>query len=208
MRETESDNSFRRGDSMNRVMLGLATAAFGVMASTAAAQNTMGGGVGGGFVGFGVLGGANFPISDLGNGVNTGFNVGGLLDFSVPVFPVGLRADVTYNQFSLKGPVPGKFKAIGGDLNALIKVPMDVGFSPYLTGGVGFYNLRTSFETATPGQTLNTASQNKFALNGGAGIQFNLGGLATFVEGRYMYIFTDNGRTTYFPVSVGVMFHP
>lgn len=196
---------------MKRVILGMATVAFGVMASTAAAQNTMGSmsGVGStGGVGIGIMGGADFPTGDFANAVKTGFNIGGLVDFTVPMIPIGLRADVTYNQASFKNGVPAKSKIFGGDLNAMFKVPMDVGFSPYLTGGVGFYNLRVTSDDATLGQTLDTGSQNKFALNGGGGVQFNLGGLAAFVEARYLYIFTDNSRTAMIPVSVGLMFRP
>jgi hypothetical protein len=49
-------------------------------------------------------------------------------------------------------------------------------------------------------------TQTKFMANVGAGIDFDLGGTALFVEAKYTWIFTTDEKSTYFPVTVGLTF--
>lgn len=199
---------------MMRKMMGVGVLAFGALASTASAQSGMMTPAPAG-PSFGVLGGATFPVGDLRTAANTGYNVGGLVNFLLPPFPLGLRADVMYHRINYKA-ADTYLGLLGGDLNALFTVPMEGMVSPYLTGGVGFYHITFSSGSGSPlGSYSNT--ENKFALNGGAGLKFNLSGISTFVEARYLYLFTDQGgtpgvpgnsRLSMIPVSVGITFTP
>jgi opacity protein-like surface antigen len=49
-------------------------------------------------------------------------------------------------------------------------------------------------------------SETKFGLNGGAGIEFGLSGLATFVEARFHSVFTEDSKTNFVPISFGIKF--
>lgn len=191
---------------MMRKMMGAGVLAFGLMASAAAAQTGSMATTAPAGPSFGVFGGATIPIGDLSDGAKTGFNVGGLVNFTIPPFPLGLRADVSYQRLNLKNGLDGNYSLFGGDLNALFTVPLEGTVTPYLTGGVGFYRITTDVTVTGLGSGSN--SQNKFALNGGGGLQFNLSGISTFVEARYLYIFTDVTKTSMIPISVGITFHP
>ncbi|MGI8499234.1 MAG: outer membrane protein [Gemmatimonadaceae bacterium] len=157
-------------------------------------------------VAFGVVGGATLPSGDLSDGAKTGWHAGGAVQFSVPMIPLGLKADVVYHRLGLDDSISdiegttftftGKLSMITGTLNGMFLVPMVPGGmgKPYLIAGVGAYNLRTSAEcTGDCMGFTGTISDNttKFGLNGGAGVQFGLAGLSTFVEARYHHIFTD-----------------
>ena len=181
----------------------------------------------------GVSGGITFPTSDAiddGQGFSTklksGYNVAGHLGFQVPMFPLGLRADVGYNKFDGKdlnfdgGNLKFDQGIFSGTLNAIIKPASLLPAKPYVIGGVGMYRVKLDGDATLLG-TSGSGSQSKtsFGLNGGAGINFSLGALSTFVEARYHYVFNDQKcgdtssdsclprkATTFVPVSFGIMF--
>ena len=56
-----------------------------------------------------------------------------------------------------------------------------------------------------------SVTKSGFGLNGGIGFRFPLGGMSTFLEGRYHYIMTKDDNqgvpnTAFIPISFGVMF--
>jgi hypothetical protein len=182
-------------------------------------------------VAFGVFGGASVATGELKNASGTGFHGGGVVQFAVGMIPFGLRADVAYHRFGSKSDPSTGVKVtnsiINGTLNGLFMVPMDAGGSvkPYVLAGVGVYNLRGKLDCGSSGCGEFggdvTSSATKFGINGGAGVQFVMAGLSTFLEARYHYIFSAYGNTTnsvygsgsgsnsgagFIPISVGIMF--
>ena len=98
---------------------------------------------------------------------------------------------------------------LGVTLNALAKAPLNKNVAPYVTAGVGVYSVKASdFSLTYQGQPIpegNSAvpSETKIGYNGGVGIDFTLGLLGLYVEGKYVTIRTDNS-TNHFPVTVGL----
>jgi hypothetical protein len=169
----------------------LAASAMALCATVASAQARP--------VSLGVTGGASVPTGDRGDGLQTGFNVGGLLEVAPAVSPVGLRLEGGYHRFDYSGGVNGNDRLITGIANGVVKFPGSVA-RPYLIGGVGAYNLG--------GETNGTSrdSETNIGLNGGVGIDIPLSGIATFVEARYHTVFRDDRNFTMLPISVGIRF--
>ena len=143
----------------------------------------------------GLAAGANFPTGDLSKGTNAGYNVQGSLGLSVPTAPVGFRADVLFSQLGLKSPGTGNYNILGVNGNATVGIPIDIGFSPYLIGGVGYYRVSVA-----------SFNENKVGVNGGIGTRFGLAGFSTFAELRYHNIFTAGASTQFIPLTFGLMF--
>jgi opacity protein-like surface antigen len=160
---------------------------------------------------FGVMGGVSIPVSDFSDGAKTGWNAGALLNFGMANSPLGFRVDGQWHEFKAKGDIGAKFRVIDGTADVVFNFG---GVSPlkvYLIGGGGVYNFHTSFDDSS----LSSDSETKFGLNGGAGVKFQLGSLATFVEGRYHYVFlhgsdfennSSNPKLQMIPISVGITF--
>lgn len=169
-------------------------------------------------ISFGISGGAAVPTGDLSNGtsngssgVNTGYNVTGSLAFALPVIPFGIRADAAYNQFGTKNLVFPDFVNSGyynSDVRALaftanLVFPLRLQATvlrPYLIGGLGLYNVRTS------PFGVGSSSQNNFGFNLGSGLTIPLTGFNTFIEARYHHANQDRGSVSFVPITVGVMF--
>ncbi len=212
-------------------MIRVGAVALGLVASTAMAQAQGTTTTSGNPVAFGVFGGASVATGELKNASGTGFHVGGAAQFAVGMIPFGLRADVAYNRFGSKSDPSTGVKVtnsiIDGTLNGMFMVPMDAAgsFKPYVLAGVGVYNLRGKLDCSGSGCGEFggdvTSTTTKFGVNGGAGVQFLMAGLSTFLEARYHYIFSAYGNTTnsiygsgsgsnsgagFIPISVGIMF--
>jgi opacity protein-like surface antigen len=186
-------------------------------------------------VGFGILGGATFPVGDYNDVAPAGFNIGGFADFGRRLGPLGIRLDVLYHGFGDKNLIStggdateltlsNKYSMVTGTLNAMLGIPLnDSPVRPYLTGGVGGYYVRNSPKCSGTGcgalLSLDEESTTKFGLNGGAGIEFGLGGTAAFLESRFHHVFDGTPRLNCIgdagcnraslqivPVSLGVRF--
>ncbi len=192
-----------------------------ILASTSRAQMAAHSTAGNGLH-FGVVGGVTIPSGDFGDGVNAGYHVGGLIDFSLPMVPFGLRADVLYHRNNVKSSLlqgtdaKAHSSLLGGTLNGLFILPLSsaTGIRPYLTAGVGLYNVKVTAEGSGTGGGSLSDDATKFALNGGGGIRFTLGSLSTFVEVRYVSVLSENAKlfgeqidskTNFIPISFGVM---
>jgi hypothetical protein len=149
---------------------------------------------------FGIAAGAAIPVSDLSNGVNTGFNVTGILGFQPTMIPLGVRVDAAYNHFSAKGGGGNAhFTSVTGNL--VYKMPSP-SFSPYLIGGAGWY------QAAVTVTGFGTLSENHFGWNAGGGISMPLSGFETFLEARYNQVQMSSGVPSqkFIPIVFGVMF--
>ncbi len=169
-------------------------------------------------ISIGVSGGVSVPTGDLANGdgrltgVNTGYNITGSLGVALPVVPFSLRADVAYNGFGTKNltfaqgsPVTGPYNAdvriLGFTANVIfpIHIPVPV-VRPYLIGGGGVYNVRTSPTTGS------STSQSNFGFNIGAGVSVPFILFDGFIEARYHDVSQNHADLSFVPITVGVMF--
>jgi outer membrane protein with beta-barrel domain len=162
-------------------------------------------------IGFG--GGMSVPVSDAQNAFKNGFHGTAMVQWEAPVLPVALRGSVGYSQLDIKSAVTGasdKAKILSGLANVSYAFPVGP-VKPYIIAGVGAFNIKTDVGgTSSPSST-------KFGIDGGAGMQFKLGGVAGFVEGKVENIFTDQGlssaigstqefKTLIIPVTFGILF--
>ena len=186
---------------MMRVRMIASAAALGLaaMTSTASAQDSDMARSG---VQFGIMGGVAFATGDDTDGLGTGYNIAGVVGFNPAMFPFGMRLDVAYTSLPFDTDdtgAEGDVKVIGGWLNALLKFPA-TSVSPYVLAAPGVANIKADVEN------FDSESETKFAAQFGGGIMLNLSGLATNLEAKYVTIFTENDRSSYIPITVGIMF--
>jgi opacity protein-like surface antigen len=158
---------------------------------------------------FGFGGGMSVPISDAKTAFKNGIHGKGMVMWSPPVLPLALRGSVGYSRFDLKSLAPG-VDGTGSILSGLANV--SYGFpvgpvKPYIIAGVGAFNMKATVAGASG------PSETKFGVDGGAGVEFKLGGISAFIEGKVENIFTDQGvssalasKTLIVPVTFGIFF--
>ncbi|MFL5584526.1 MAG: outer membrane beta-barrel protein [Gemmatimonadaceae bacterium] len=147
----------------------------------------------------GASGGVAFPLSDLGDGTNTGFNVAVAVGYKPLYLPIGIRAEAAYNQFNFEGG-GGNINIPAFTGNLTYELPT-MGFRPYAIGGVGLYRTTVDIDGA------GSDSENHFGFNIGGGFKIPLTtSFETFVEARYNHVSMDGGTFAFVPVTVGIMF--
>ena len=159
-------------------------------------------------VSLGLGGGIVVPSGDLADGNSTGWSGTAQLRVKPPVSPVGLQIDAFYTRFGLDG-VNGHSRMIGGTADALFAFPGASMARPYLLGGIGVYNGKTTIDGFG-----SSVASTKFGANAGAGFDFGLGKTKLFAEARFHAIFkgvtdatTLEEKTAYMiPLTVGVRF--
>ena len=178
---------------MKRTVFGVVAAALVLAGSAQVAQAQLA-------MSFGIAAGASIPTGDFGDAFGTGFHGMATLGFTPPALPFGVRIDGMYN--SLDGSSDGVFsestaKILAFSGNAIFAFPGMVA-SPYLIGGVGFYNSDFDLE--------GLESSTDFGINVGLGARFNLSGFGTFAEIRFHNIFSDEESTRFIPLTFGIIF--
>ena len=147
---------------------------------------------------WGVAAGLLMPMGDYGNLDKMGFNgaVGGT--YQLPG-GVGIRADFSYGTTSEKsGGTPHSTKLMGG-MASVVYAFSTAGPKPYITGGLGYYNLKIDEFGVSE-------SKVAFGLGGGVAFPLGTGGNRLFAETRYTSVSTDGGSTTFLPLVVGISF--
>ncbi|MDF1504361.1 outer membrane beta-barrel protein [Roseisolibacter sp. H3M3-2] len=150
-------------------------------------------------VSFGLSGGLTLPTGDIGDAVESGYNVGGLLEFARPASPIAFRVEVDYQRFGSKLDLPGAgdLRVISGAANVLYKFAGQTA-RPYLLGGVGLFNSASTAE--------DSESETDFGLNLGAGLEVPLSGITVFGDVRYQPIFSSPEKVNLVPIRVGIRF--
>jgi hypothetical protein len=155
-------------------------------------------------------GGGSWPVSNLSDAYKMGYNVLASLGVGMPSWPVNLRFDGMFNQMNAQTGVPiGKLQlwTVNADLVYNI-VPMHgSGITPYIVGGVGYYN--NSYHISASGSSIGAGGNthaNNFGLNGGLGVRAGAPALAVFIESRFHYIFTSGNHIEFIPVTAGIVF--
>jgi opacity protein-like surface antigen len=153
----------------------------------------------------GVHAGLSLPVSDAKTAYESGFIVGAHVGFTPAALPVGLRVSGNYERFKFKANSDANTSIIGGDLDAIFKLPMTT-ISPYIIGGVAVDNVRGDTGDGE------TSSTTKLGYGIGGGVLFNLSGFNTFVQAKYRSTRGDedaNGDRVNFtriPIIFGISF--
>lgn len=168
----------------------------------------------------GVSGGLSLPIGDLGDAVDAGYNVTGHVWILPPsLTSLNFRGDVGWDSWKYKGvagssAVDGKFRSLSVTANALFKVPSSSGLHPYVIVGGGLYNGKTSIGGVSGD------GDNNFGVQGGAGLEFALNGFGTFLEAKFVNVFSGSSNncvadvssscgsssSRYVPITFGIRF--
>jgi len=155
--------------------------------------------------GFGISGGASFPLGRFGESFDRGYNVGGQVEVAHSRLPAAIRLDAQFNRFETgSAEVNGDILGIGLNAVMLAKGEMSTNARPYLIGGPTWYRLSfgtTEFLGSEAGK-----SDSRFGFNAGLGLQFGLSGVKTVIEGRYNWVKTRDGSISFVPVSFGLAF--
>ena len=151
---------------------------------------------------FTLFGGAALPVGDSQDALNTGYTVGGALDFRVPLSPIGIRGELTYSGFDAKD-VSGDLKDVGVNANVVYWLQNPTPVKPYIAGGPSW-----SHQTGTISVSGTDVSEsaNAWGFNLGGGLQFSLGELGTRLDVRYRRISKDGGSFSVIPITFGITF--
>lgn len=170
-----------------RVALAAVAVAMAVSATSAQAQ-----------IGFSIGAGPSFAIGDFGDGLDMGYHAKVGASFSIPLLPIGLQAEGMWNRWDVSEAEDAKIQSLSGTINAVINLPTP-GITPYIIGGVGYYNTKLDVEGAEGGDS------NDIGVNVGGGVRLGLPGLGVFAEARLHNIFTEGeGSTRFVPVTIGI----
>jgi hypothetical protein len=181
---------------MNRFAKYVAVAALMMTPAMVSAQSSA--------VGFGLSGGLSVPTGDFGDAVDAGYSIAGHV-FLKPSSMKSLRfrGDVSFDRYSYKGNGDGNFRSLGFVGNALLDLASSGGVKPYVLGGLGAFNGKAS--TSVGSVNVSTSSTD-VGIQLGGGLNFQLSGFSTFLEAKYVNVFTENNSTGYIPITFGVRF--
>ena len=163
----------------------------------------------------GLGGGVSVPVGDAGDALKSGWHGTAIARFNLPGLPFDIRALGSYKHLSLDQAAAGSSgasKIISGLGNITYTMPMPGPVKPYITAGLGVFNMKTTFDAAG---VPDPASTTKFGIDAGAGVQFGFMGLNGFLEGKFENVYTDQGfnpaltqnlKTQIIPVTFGIFF--
>jgi hypothetical protein len=149
----------------------------------------------------GISGGPSTPVGDFGSEVDTGYHVQGSVDVSLPLVPIGIRADALWQEFGMLR-AGGSMRQIGVLGNAIVGLPVPI-IRPYVLAGAGLTN-STWPEMAHGGHTHEGGSEARVSGQIGAGVRGGLLGLTGVIEARLLGI--GDPETGSIPVSIGILF--
>jgi hypothetical protein len=128
--------------------------------------------------------GAVVPSGTLADGNSTGWTGQASLRVKPAVSPLGFQIDGFYTRFGLEGGIDGHSRLIGSTANVVYAFPSAAMARPYLIGGLGVYNGKTTVDGVG-----SSDAETKFGANAGAGMDVKLGSASLYAEGRFHAIF-------------------
>jgi hypothetical protein len=151
--------------------------------------------------------GAVIPTGSMADVNSMGWTGQAALRVKPAVSPIGFQIDAFYTRLGLENDLDGHSRMLGGTANAVFAFPSAAVARPYLIGGVGLYNGKTTVDGFG-----STESQTKFGANAGAGFDLKLGSAALYAEGRFHAIFKgavdtqslDETTAFMIPITVGL----
>jgi hypothetical protein len=170
---------------------------------------------------FGLAAGIAVPMNNFRDFQHDGLDLNAQLGWFPENGAIGIRIDGNYANFPRRKSVPlatlKDTKLMSGMADLVWRIPLDrkshVNPVIYLLGGGGidhfsdFNNYVNSEGKTVSVSTTGGTSGTKWDYNVGAGIDYTLGGLHFFNEGRYVTIMTDGGNTHYWPILMGLKFY-
>jgi hypothetical protein len=171
------------------------------------------------FIGLGA--GADIPMNDIRAVLKDGLAGQAQLGFFPGAGPIGIRADATYGTVPIRQKdfpritTDPKLLTVGGDL--ILRLPLDrrswLNPTLYAFGGGGyakFSDVTRGVFPAAPfplpvgrNQTLDITQGHGY-YDFGPGVDFSLGGLHLYAEGKYMTIMSQGKNSHLFPVYGGI----
>ncbi len=140
-------------------------------------------------IGFG--GGVTVPTGNAKDAYRSGVNGQGFLLVRLGPLPA-LRFNLAYQKFDYKQALglgdayTNILSGTGGLSINLLPGPV----RPYITAGLGAFDVRSVSDSTTGGQT---TSKVHFGIDGGAGLAISFGRVSAFAEGRVQNIYTNDG---------------
>lgn len=128
--------------------------------------------------------GAVVPTGSMADLNSTGWTGQAALRVKPAVSPLGFQVDAFYTRLGLENDLDGHSRMIGGTANAVFAFPSAAVARPYLIGGVGVYNGKTTIDDLG-----SSDAETKFGANAGAGFDLKLGSASLYAEGRFHAIF-------------------
>ncbi len=155
---------------------------------------------------FSLGGGIGIPLGSFDDAAKMGWHGLAAVSFVPNGSPVGIQFDGQFQQYKLDvtGDLKDRLLIGTGNIVYKFKTSEDSRFRPYLIGGGGVYNLKTT-GNVTPG-TLFEGGVTKFGINAGAGFDVKAGAAGLFVEGRFHDVFTSGENVKFIPITVGIRF--
>jgi hypothetical protein len=155
---------------------------------------------------FSLGGGLGIPLGSFDDAVKMGWHGLAAVSFVPAGSPVGIQIDGQFQQYKIDGTGDLKDRMLIGTANLVykFKTSEESRFRPYLLGGGGVYNIKTT-GNVTPG-TLFEGGVTKFGIDAGAGFDVKASGIGLFVEGRFHNVFTSGENVTFIPITVGIRF--
>ncbi len=154
---------------------------------------------------FALGGGSAIPVGKLSDVQTSGYNAIGAIAIGLSDMPFGVRFDGIYNTLSHHDATPGGATTsdlrVGGLLVNFVFAFPGTSTKAYIMVGGGWYNSKAD--------TPDAKSQNNWGANGGLGVTFALGPIATFLETRYHSVSrseSKGGVYQFVPVTLGIMF--
>ena len=132
----------------------------------------------------GVGAGAVIPTGSMADLNSMGWSGQAALRVKPAVSPIGFQVDAFYSRLGLENDIEGHSRMIGGTANAVFAFPSAAMARPYLIGGVGVYNGKTTVDGLG-----SSDAETKFGANAGAGFDLKLGSASLYAEGRFHAIF-------------------
>ena len=180
----------------NRIVLLGSTLAIALAAGSAQAQKPFS---------FGIAGGVSMPQGNYGDIAGNGYHATAALGLGLPLVPVGLRIEGSYNRFALSDEMKavvgesGSWSLASATANLTYSLPLPaVVVSPYVIAGAGMYMGNCSMD--------NCDSQSDLGYNAGVGLKFKALVFSAFAEARYHSVQTEGESTSYMPITIGFMF--
>jgi len=182
-----------------------------------------------------IFGGANAPLSNTSDILQTGYDLGFAVTWREPGHPIGVRFDLNYASNNVtrallnQGSVATGLNITGGwaDIwSGSVNLEAQHLFSSttygYLIGGVGAYYTQMQLTQygygyvcdpwwgycyyGTGNAVVASNSATKFGWNGGVGMAFRLQGPTLFIEARYTRIETSPQPLEFVPITIGLRF--
>ena len=137
-------------------------------------------------------------MGDFADYAKTGWHAMGGIELAPSAAPVSFRADGFYGRSSHEGDLGEATNLYGGMASVLYRLGAGPA-RPYIIGGIGY--AVHDYDPGTSG--FEGVSEGKFTWGGGLGLNFALGPLNLFAEGRYL---ARGSETQFIPVVAGLTF--